>query len=215
MAKNILEIYKEHNVMPNLQEHMLRVAAVASLICDNCTEKLNKEDIITACLLHDIGNIVQFQLSYFPEFNKPQGIEYWQGIQNEYIRKYGENKDKATLQIVQNMGVSDKIIILIKQINFSLLSNQSISDDMNSKVACYSDLRVDPNGVVSFQEHIGEGEKRYQSRKGDFPDEKRQILIECCQDIEDDIFAKCKIKATDITNEAILPIIEELKNFVI
>ena len=80
MAKNILEIYKEHNVMPNLQEHMLRVAAVASLICDNCTEKLNKEDIITACLLHDIGNIVQFQLSYFPEFNKPQGIEYWQGI---------------------------------------------------------------------------------------------------------------------------------------
>ena len=33
--------------MPELQNHMLRVAAVAYAICDNFSEPLNKKEIIT------------------------------------------------------------------------------------------------------------------------------------------------------------------------
>ena len=82
MTKNISEIYEEYKIMPNLREHMLRVAGAASLICDNFTEPLNKEEIISACLLHDMGNIIKFKLDYFPEFNKPEKAEYWQNVQS-------------------------------------------------------------------------------------------------------------------------------------
>ena len=84
--------------MPNLQEHMLRVAAVASLVCDNFNEPLPKDDIITACLLHDMGNIIKSDLQYFPEFIKPEGLDYWQKVKDEYIEKYSRDEHKATIQ---------------------------------------------------------------------------------------------------------------------
>ena len=81
--------------MPNLREHQLRVASVAAQICDNFFEPLNKKDIVTACLLHDMGNIIKFNLNYFPELIKPEGIEYWQKVQNEYKKKYGNDESIA------------------------------------------------------------------------------------------------------------------------
>jgi len=38
----IQQIYDKYQIMPNLQEHMLRVAGVASIICDNYTKPVNK-----------------------------------------------------------------------------------------------------------------------------------------------------------------------------
>jgi len=58
---NILETYKKYKIMPSLQLHMLRVGAVASLICKNTNDKLadefavgteNYKNIVTATLLH-------------------------------------------------------------------------------------------------------------------------------------------------------------------
>ena len=49
--------------MPSLQLHMYRVTAVASRIVDNWKgQNLDKKEIIIACLLHDIGNIIKFKL---------------------------------------------------------------------------------------------------------------------------------------------------------
>lgn len=215
MARKISEIYTEYKIMPNLQDHMLRVAAVASLICDNFTEPLPKEEIIAACLVHDIGNIIKFQLEYFPEFNEPEGIEYWKNVQKEYIKKYGEHEHKATVQIVRELGLSDRVVNIVDKINFSLLCSHSVSDDMISKIPFYADLRVDPHGVVSYDEHMEEGKKRYQNRKGNFPEEKLQILFECGREVEEQIFSKCKIKPESITNEAVTPLIPKMKDFVI
>ena len=39
----ISEIYEKYKIMPNLQEHMLRVAGVASIICDNFSKKIEKK----------------------------------------------------------------------------------------------------------------------------------------------------------------------------
>ncbi len=57
MTMSIGTIYKKYKIMPQLQEHMFRVAAVALLICENFEDSLPKEDIVTACLLHDMGKI--------------------------------------------------------------------------------------------------------------------------------------------------------------
>ncbi|MFH1200847.1 MAG: class I tRNA ligase family protein [bacterium] len=214
MALSIETIYKKYKIMPNLQEHMLRTAAVASLICDNFNEPLPKEDLIAACLLHDMGNIIKFKLDLFPEFNKPEGIEHWQKVQNKYIEKYGENEHEANVKIIKELCLSSDIIRFIDQNRFSLICEHRDNSDINMKIVHYVDGRVDPYGIVSYEERMNEAENRYKS-KNQTEENERQRLIQCGRELEKQIFSKCKIKPEDITNESVAPIISELRNFVI
>jgi hypothetical protein len=216
MAKMISEIYTEYKIMPNLQEHMLRVAAVASIICDNFDEFLPKNDIITACLLHDMGNIIKSNLEILPEFLEPEGRDYWQKVKNEYIGKYGEDEHKATLEIMRELGAPSEIIELVDKIGFSLLCEHRDADNLIHKIISYSDGRVDPYGIVSYDERMEEAKKRYQNNKDNKrTEEERLKSVACGEEIEKQIFSKCKIKPEDINNETVAPVILSLKEFVI
>ncbi len=213
MAMPVKHIYKKYKIMPNLQEHMLRTAAVASLICDNFDEPLPKEEIINACLLHDMGNIVKFELNLFPEFNKPEGIEYWQNVQNEYKEKYGNDEYIVHTKIVREIGVSDRVLELINSIDFFGVPNTATGEDFGKKIIEYCDDRIGPLGVVSLEQRFVDLRKRYGHIKENVP--ARDAFEKAVTQIEKQIFAKCKIKPEDITNESIAPIISELRNFVI
>ena len=215
MGKRILDIYDEYKIMPSLQAHMLRVAAVASLICDNFTEPLSKEEIISTCLLHDMGNILKFKWDSLPDFFEPEGVLYWQNIQNEYREKYGDNEHEATVKIMERLGLPPRLILLADRNRFSLICHHRDDSDIYIKIIHYADGRVDPHGIVSYEERMNEGRKRYQNHQDSMEDEKRQKLVDCGKEIEKQIFSKCRIKPEDITNEAVAPIIEELKNFVV
>lgn len=215
MTKKISEIYTEYKIMPSLQRHMFRVAAVASLICDNFTEPLLKEEIVTACLLHDMGNIIKSDLEYFPEFLQPEGLEYWQKVKDEYIKKYGDNEEEANEKIAQELVVSPNVVFLTSQDRFSLLCQHRDSDDMNVKIMHYADTRVGPYGVLSYDERMNEAKKRYKNRKDIPKEEERQRLAACGKEIEKQIFAKCKIKPEDINDETVASVILSLKDFVI
>jgi len=215
MVKKISEIYKDYKILPTLQEHMLRVAAVASFVCDNFNEPLPKDEIITACLLHDMGNILKFKWDSLSEFLKPEGLEYWQNVQNEYKKKYGEDEHQATVKIMKEIGLPGNIISLVEQVQFSLFCDHRVSNDFVSKIIVYADSRVDPHGVVSYEERMSEAKKRYQNHSLRTEEKERQRLVACGKDIEKQIFAKCKIKPEDINNKTVASIIAELKNFVI
>jgi HD superfamily phosphodiesterase len=216
MAKKITEIYTEYKISPNLQRHMLWVAAVATMICDNFDESLPKEDIVTACLLHDMGNIVKYDMDVFPDFLEPEGAEYWKKIQAEFIEKYGKDDHHANLKIVKEFNVSAKVIDCVNKISFSLTCANRDSNDIVTKIIEYSDHRVNPFGIVSYDERMEEARKRYQNRENnDFKEEERQKLVACGKDSEKQIFTKCKIKPEDINDETVKPIIEKLKDFMI
>jgi hypothetical protein len=200
--------------MPNLAEHMLRVAAVASLICDNFDELLPKEDIVTACLLHDMGNIIKAEFEFLPESWEPEGIAYWQKVKKDYIKKYGDNEHHATIRIMKELRIPENIIHLVDQIDFSLFCRHRDGNDIQVKIITYADTRVDPHGVVSQEERLEEARRRYATRnKG--KEEERQRLVVCSKDIEKQIFAKCSLRPEDITDESAAPVIAELKNFVV
>ncbi|MFA6077220.1 MAG: class I tRNA ligase family protein [Candidatus Paceibacterota bacterium] len=215
MPLSIDKIYKKYKIMLSLQNHMLRVAAVASLICDNFDEPLNKEEVVTACLLHDMGNIIKSDLSYFPEFLKPEGLEYWQSVKDEYIAKYGNNEHEATIKIIKEIGLSDQMVRLAGKIEFSLLCIHRDSDEMSIKITHYCDLRVGPHGVLSYDERMDEGKKRYEGRTDVFAVQGREELIVCGKEMEKQIFEKCKIKPEDINDETVTPLILELRDFMI
>jgi len=213
MVMSIEHIYKKYKIMPNLQEHMLRTAAVASLICDNFDGPLPKEDIITACLLHDMGNILKFKLDIFPEFNEPESLEYWQNVQKEYKEKYGDGEHVATIKIARELQVYDKVIELINSISFSGIQKYVSGEDFSKKIPEYCDDRVDPFGIVSLEERFIDARKRYIHL--DRNASERDAFENAVKQMEKQIFTKCKIKPEDINNESVAPIISELKNFII
>lgn len=214
MVRKISEIYQEYKIMPGLQMHMFRVAAVASLICDNYIESLPKEEIVTVCLLHDMGNIIKSNFEFLPEFLKPEGLDYWQKVKDGYIEKYGKDTHKATIKIIKELNLSRRITSLADQNRFSLMCEHKNTYDIGLKIIHYTDARVSPHGVVSYDDRMEEAKLRYKRRDGITEDE-RDKLVACGKNMEKEIFAKCKIKPEDITEEIIQPIVSSLQNFVI
>ncbi len=213
MPKTIVEIYKEYKIMPLLEMHMLRVTAVASLMCDSLSVLVDKEKVVAACLLHDMGNIIKSNLNYFPEFLKKEGIEYWQKVKDEYIQKYGPDETKANILIAEELKQS-ALLPILRCVGFRKSCINLASENWEGKVAMYADQRVAPMGVVSLADRLIEGGRRYKGRVSDM-DEDYEEHKKCLEQLEEQIFSKCKIKPEDITDEAVASIIEELRNFVL
>ena len=87
MRMNISEIYEKYQIMPQLQNHMYRVAGVASVICNNFSKPVDKNSVVSACLLHDMGNIIKSDLNLFPEYLNEKGLSYWKNLKKEFIKK--------------------------------------------------------------------------------------------------------------------------------
>jgi len=208
------EIYSAYKIMPSLQLHQLRVAAVAKLLCEGCTKPINEHDVILACLFHDMGNILKFDLPVFPKFTEPEGLEYWESVKTEYREKYGEDEHTATQTIMSEIGLPRDVIHLMEGVGFSKVDRVATADSFEQKVVQYSDLRVGPHHILSLEERIDEGRKRYlgSGRSVGAPDSTRfRVLIESAREIEQQIFANTSIKPEDINDAAIAPLIEKLR----
>lgn len=202
--------------MPNLQEHMLRVSAVASLICGNFTEPLPREEIISTCLFHDMGNVIKFDFTAFPkQFYEPEGPEYWQKVKEDYIKKYGSNEHVATEIISQEAGLPPASLAFLQDIGFSNATKNLLGGSFGSMICIYADMRVGPYGVISMEERIEEGHTRYQKREHSMASDNFDSLVESLRKIEAQIFSKCKIKPEDINNDTVKPVILELRNFMV
>lgn len=224
--KKITDIYRDHKIMPNLQTHQLRVAMVAQIICENMDIPVDKQSVVSACLLHDMGNIIKFNLGYFPHFTELEGSKYWQKVQDEYIAKYGEDEHKATLMIIKELGLSEDISKLVDCIAFFTADENAKDTDFNKKICAYADMRVNPTGIVSLEERLGDLRNRYgktensssiASRGGAYPVnpgvDEQFVFESSLREIEKQIFAHSKIKPEDINDESVSIKIEDLKEY--
>ena len=200
--------------MPNLRLHMFRVAGVASVICDNIAENVDRESVITACLLHDMGNIIKFKLDLFPTFLEPEGREYWQNVQNEYFKKYGKDEHVATLDIAREIDVNHKVMNLLESIGFTQAKENYETAYFDRKIAAYSDMRVEPHGVVSLEDRFRDGRKRTRIHKPNSHDESLfEEMSSFLRKIEKQIFEKTAIKTDDVTDEKISDYVKKLSDF--
>lgn len=208
---SIQQIYSQYKIMPILAMHQLRVAAVASLLLDHLSEAPDKELIITACLLHDMGNILKFDLNRFPEFNQPEGIDYWQQVKEEVAKRYGTTDEHlATLKIVGELGVSSDVSRIIDHIGFKEAIN-NLSQPLDVQIASYADMRVGPMGVVSLHGRLEDGRRRYAGHINELSND--QELYAALDKLEDRLFKNLDIKPEEITDAAIAAKVEELRNY--
>lgn len=193
--------------MPALQAHQLRVAAVAKKICEGLG--IDDKDIVFACLVHDMGNIIKFDLNYYPEFLQPEGLEYWQGVKDEYTKKYGSDEHVATEIIAKEIGISEQAFSYLHNIGFSKLDKVLKGGVLEQMICSYSDMRVGPHGVISIKERLIDGKKRYEGRKHAIGDgETFEIMSQALQEIENIIFNKATIRPEHINDEGIAKEVE-------
>lgn len=198
----IKEIYKKYNILPNLQEHHYRVAGLALLICDHWRgTNIDRELIKRVCLVHDIGNIIKFDLDKYPHLmgTEKERLDYWKRVKDKFIEKYGDEEHGATYSIAKEVGLTNKQMRVLKGLGFSKLDSIQKSPSWELKICEYSDLRVGPFGVVSLVDRLEEGKKRYKDTKRFiYSTNKRRELIKACHNIEENID-----KYTDINIRAI------------
>lgn len=208
------EIYDAYRIMPNLRDHQLRVASVAQLIAENASG-IDARTVVLAALFHDMGNILKFELSYFPEFVEREGRAYWEGVKEEYRSKYGADHHAASVAIAREIGLPERVVHIISGVTFTNLIDIRDSADMEQKVVDYADMRVGPHGVLSLQERLGEAHQRYLTTH---PDEalrgaEYEGLATAAIDIEKQLFAICAIHPEDITGGSIGPLMERLAEY--
>lgn len=217
------EIYAQFRIMPGLQLHQLRVAAVGKLICDNFSSRggsasggkkpINTHDVVLACLFHDMGNIIKADLTQFPQLLEPQGKEYWEGVKKERIAKYGPDTHKASVAMAKEIGLPEVVVSYVDGVRFTAIPSLAGSDSFEPKIIQYSDLRAAPFGILPLQERLEEAQKRYVGKTGGgalnevntYP-----VAIRGALEVERQIFSHATIIPEDITDASIAPIVEEL-----
>jgi hypothetical protein len=210
----IQKIYDEYKTMPQLQLHMLRVAGVAKIICDNFQKEIEKESVITAALLHDMGNIIKFNLNRFPEYLEPKGLKYWEEVKGDYIKKYGQDEHLASEKIAQEIGVSEIVQEIIKAYGFKNAQKTLNYTGFERKITPYSDMRVGVNGIQSMDTRIDAGVKRYsKGRKKGLNKITLLDLKNTWRKIEKQIFSHTKISPKNITDKGVAHLLPKLREF--
>ncbi len=199
----ISEIYEKFNIPQNLQEHMIRVAKICQFVCDHWRGKvINREIILKAALLHDLGNIVKFDFDKYPRLLDKEGsrIESLKEIQSKTIKKYGSDDHEATKKMIEEIGVDEKLKDIILRKAFGNALETEKSDNWEVKILFYCDLRAGPFGVMPLKERLNEALPRLEKYKhlGNLED-----FVKACENIEKRIQSNINVDISKITEEKI------------
>ena len=216
IAMIIQDIYDQYHIPHTLQQHMLRVAWVCKKILDNRKDiTFNKEEIVTAALLHDMWNIVKFDLDNIPpeleDMYKELDVKELRIAQTKIISLFGSEEHTANMGIAKEIWASNEVVEIIGKINFTRLKNEHDTYTIPQIIVKYWDLRVWPYGIISVAERLREAAIRY--NKSDWMQKTLQENIQFVQQVEENIFSHCTLSPQDITDENINPLLEDLRGF--
>lgn len=171
----IKQIYEKYQIMPQLVTHMLRVGAVGKLIAENWKGGCDVKFVTDLCLLHDVGNIVKFDLVNLNEdkFGKINNLAYWQQVQADYWAKYGHDAHDATTGILRDAGRPqfESYINEEEALYFAEAREEKLAQThVEAIILMYADCRVTPSGVVSYRERVDDLKDRYGVRSATWYD---------------------------------------------
>jgi 5'-deoxynucleotidase YfbR-like HD superfamily hydrolase len=164
----IAEIYKKFGIPPNLQEHMILVARIC-LFLSKVSKGLEIDTplLIKAALLHDLGNVVKFDLDKYPKYlgKEQKNLFHWKEVQKKMIRKYGNDDHTVTISILKELNIEERVSNIISKKSFQNAAYIKNSDDWELKILLYSDLRAGPLGIMLLKDRLEEVMQRLDKYK--------------------------------------------------
>ena len=168
------QIFDQFKIPPGLQKHMYTVAGIGKYICDHWQgPSINKDIVVKSLLIHDLGNLIKFDLSpgakiYDPILEKPE----WKEFQSKMKKKYGSSAHQATVQMTKEITDDQLIIKLINSMDSTNLES-IFHASWEEKICEYADMRVTPNGITSMSERLDDIHERYKEHYADWADESQ------------------------------------------
>src|SRR3989344_3344664 len=156
------QIYQEYLTPQNLQQHMLRVAALAKIILDHWTgQPVDQEAIIQTCLFHDIAKPINFDLKKQAQFGlSPQEIDKLDQLQQRLKKNYGTNEHQVVVKICQAINLKPKAVKLVDNLVWSFIPQLINQNDLESLIPIYADMRIGPKGILPLSQRLEELETR-------------------------------------------------------
>ncbi len=217
---SIQSIYDRFEVPQNLRLHMLRAAAVAGIICKNWKgPRINKDEIVAGALIHDLGNIVKFDMETTVGRRLLKGLPKKElarlrKLRARAIRKYGEDDHKATERMAKEAGVNGRIISMVSPHDGSYVDPKVMkARGWTFKVFAYADYRVSPFGIMSLRGRVAEAKNRVVAKvsgggKSTLYDHLGSILPVGLL-LEEEIFKHTSISPRQINDNTVQPYIDK------
>jgi hypothetical protein len=174
---NIKQIYEKYLIPENLQEHMLRVAALLQVIWENWQGKeIHQEELVLAGTLHDLANIIKFNFDT-PLFDTPvEVLAKQKQIQTHIIEKYGRDIHGATMAIAKETGANQLVLDLIENMEWELAAGFRAKGEVEKILPIYADMRIGPNGILPILERLNNLQDRVNEQKFDWEEMKKEAL---------------------------------------
>lgn len=210
----IQKIYTHFHIPLTLQQHMLTVAAVGKFVVDHWRGPvIDGQVIVTTLLVHDLGNLVKFDLSENAKIiDRGLFTDEWRGRQKEMREQYGTDSHVATQAMLHELQLPEKIQTLANGMDADDLC-VFLNTPLEQQICEYADIRVTPNGVVSMLERLEDFRKRYAHYEGWSTEENYQKNIDCGHQIEANLQQHTSIDITTISAEKIEAYLVELRQF--
>lgn len=206
----IREIYQKYQIMPQLSLHMRRVGGVGKIIMSGWKETIDQDLVLRVLLLHDVGNIVKFDLSEEGQKKLKSttsvDLPYWRQVQQEFWAKYGQDAHEVTKQIVAELK-QDDVNSVMEQDHMTYHSDdrrQILDQPWPAQLLQYADTRVIPSGVVTLKERIADLCRRYNQPIASFA---------YMYDLERGIAARTTINLETIGELDVKPLFDELLTY--
>lgn len=158
----VKEIYQKYRTPENLQEHMLRVAALGTVILDTWTGiTVDTNAIVQTLLFHDIAKPVTFDISKQGQFIRdPIKLSKLKEDIMFLIDNYGTSEHSAAMKIFQEIGLSSNAQRLIDNLEWHYIEKLIDARDIESLITIYCDMRIGPKGILKISERIVELHER-------------------------------------------------------
>ena len=137
---------------------MQRVASLAEIITNNWTgAAINSQAIIQACLIHDIAKPLHFDLTQQAQFGMTEAeVKELASLQKRLITNYSPIEHEAVVKICKEVGCSVEAVKLVDNLEWENVSKLLISNDLESLIPIYCDMRIFPDGIMPLQERLDE-----------------------------------------------------------
>jgi hypothetical protein len=155
---NVRQVYEKYSTPKNLQEHMLRVAALSKIILDHWTgQKVDKTAVMQTCALHDMAKPLIFDVAKQAQYGMlPEDIANLEKLQAFLKSKYGFTEEEAVVGMCKDIGMTQEGIRIIENLERQWKSIPRLikANDINSLIPTYCDMRIGPRGILTLQARL-------------------------------------------------------------
>lgn len=211
----IAEIYQRFQIPTHLQLHMLRVAAVGQYWLNHWTgSRINARLVIESLLVHDLGNLLKFDLKkidgmqFFDRSEQDQ--DHWLMVQ-ESLYEFGPTPHEAAHTMLESIGVDAEVI----EITDTMTESTVFSDQqtkIETELCWYADMRVGPQGVTTIEDRLNDLVLRYVDRRPEWKDPDQVELKRTRRlEMEKKLLAFTDLASPDIDNSTLEPLVDQLR----